>query len=1198
MSLRITWTELLEDDQNGVIIGYNISYFSLPAVGQPINNFTSDTSYNISGLDVYTDYNVSVAAYTSAGTGPFDSVIRRTDSTVPTSPSDVSYINISSTSIEVSWNPPTDFNGPNEGYVITYIRLESDTESMSTNRLTGTSFVIENLEKYEQYSVTVVAFTDKGPGASSDVLSVLTDEDLPGPPSNVSTMSTNTSISITWSPPLDPNGLLLSYSINVTLNSTYAQYLSFDVMTMSVSQNIFSYTLFDLLPFAGYDISLQASTSVGLGTPAIETETTLQAAPAAPVANPMASPVSSTAVNVSWLPPNLSNWNGLITNYTIEYRTNDEYIRPSIEVTATLSSFANSDDPRAATTPLQLESIIIPSLHEFVNYSFIITLSNSIGQISSLPVHIVTLESTPSGPPLDVSVIVDSPSTARISWSPPMYIDRNGIIVNYTVRIITTVRGTIRETNISNVSGNYYDASDLPQFASFNVTVAAATSVGLGPYSPSVSNMTFEGVPSAPDPVIVKRRNDTAIQVNWTRPAEPNGIILGYLIYYIGTKNNTGTEYSNINVLIIINVTDPNTLSYLITNLLADTQYFINVTAYTSAGLGAVGDGDSILLPTGRPPTVPPNVTIGTPPTGGTSDPTTATTIRIEVTIPEELNANGPLTRIRILIRIFLSRNDTISTWYESQKFPNSVAPPWQATQLPLNQGNRRKRQAGGETVAETIGTNNSCGPNDIVCNGPLKPGTQYQFKYRVYNSDDDDSYVESQYSGPIRTDPIAEENNTGTTIVIAVVVVLLVIILLIAILVIVVIIVLKRRKRKAYSFAASFNGKEELITAGEGKGATLSKAIQLTPTDPTIVPLTENTIVNPTAVRTASVKATPNSRKVYLRDFPSYVEDMLNDAGFKFSEEYEKVSAVGLDHSKDASLLPENRAKNRYTNILAYDHSRVKLESIDDEPGSDYINANYIPGYRMRRAYIATQGPLPSTFDDFWRMTWEQNSHVIVMLTQLVERGRTKCHRYWPGAQPEVYGEINVDMLSETEKSDWIVRKFKITKEKRSRTITHYQFVSWPDHGVPDEAGPALDFVREVHEVASSAFGPVIVHCSAGVGRTGTFIALGTLLQHIKDHDWVDLFGLASEMRQHRNHMIQTEPQYVFIHKAMVDACKSSMSKFGGGIKVLPSFPIYSNIGPASQLSDFYGDMLSEEASYQYQKTSGNGKTYDESTF
>uniref|UniRef100_S4RWA6 Tyrosine-protein phosphatase domain-containing protein n=1 Tax=Petromyzon marinus TaxID=7757 RepID=S4RWA6_PETMA len=148
-----------------------------------------------------------------------------------------------------------------------------------------------------------------------------------------------------------------------------------------------------------------------------------------------------------------------------------------------------------------------------------------------------------------------------------------------------------------------------------------------------------------------------------------------------------------------------------------------------------------------------------------------------------------------------------------------------------------------------------------------------------------------------------------------------------------------------------------------------------------------------------------------------------------------QELRMIGAEFSHEAADHLANRGKNRYTNILPYDFSRVILSSIEGEEGSDYINANYIPGHRSPKEYIAAQGPLPSTCDDFWRMVWEQNSRVVVMLTQCVERGRIKCEHYWPFDEEVVdYRGFVVRRISESALAEWTVREFQIGRVRRSR--------------------------------------------------------------------------------------------------------------------------------------------------------------------
>ncbi|XP_033887953.2 receptor-type tyrosine-protein phosphatase O-like isoform X1 [Acipenser ruthenus] len=275
----------------------------------------------------------------------------------------------------------------------------------------------------------------------------------------------------------------------------------------------------------------------------------------------------------------------------------------------------------------------------------------------------------------------------------------------------------------------------------------------------------------------------------------------------------------------------------------------------------------------------------------------------------------------------------------------------------------------------------------------------------------------------------------------------------------------------------------------------------------------------------------------VQLDDFDTYMKDMNRDSGYKFSLQFEDLKHVGLDLPHEAADLPVNRAKNRYTNILPYDFSRVKLISMHNDEGSDYINANYIPGYRSPQEYIATQGPLPETRNDFWKMVLQQKCHMVVMLTQCSERRRVKCDHYWPFTEePVAYGDVTVEMTSEKEVTEWAIRNFRLSYADEIQDVLHLNYTSWPDHGVPtvNAAESILQFVQIVRQQAVRRKGPVLVHCSAGVGRTGTFIALDRLLQHIREHDFVDILGLVSEMRSHRLSMVQTEEQYVFIHQCV----------------------------------------------------------------
>ncbi|KAI4889649.1 hypothetical protein NFI96_031465 [Prochilodus magdalenae] len=351
-----------------------------------------------------------------------------------------------------------------------------------------------------------------------------------------------------------------------------------------------------------------------------------------------------------------------------------------------------------------------------------------------------------------------------------------------------------------------------------------------------------------------------------------------------------------------------------------------------------------------------------------------------------------------------------------------------------------------------------------------------------------------------------------------------------------------------------------------------------------------------------------------------------------------------GQQFTWEHSNLEVNKPKNRYANVIAYDHTRVILAPVDgtaDSPamrtrashvspthvpsaagsasvqlvfsgtpklpylvpaimGSDYINANYIDGYRKQNAYIATQGPLPETFGDFWRMVWEQRAASVVMMTKLEEKSRIncvyvciKCDQYWPSRGTETYGLVQVTLLDTMELATFCVRTFSLHKSgcNERREVRQFQFTAWPDHGVPEYPTPFLAFLRRVKACNPPDAGPVAVHCSpcgtntppqpnaattmfhrggsvnevmlsawfpphscghlassvhrllmvvvfsAGVGRTGCFIVIDAMLERIRHERTVDIYGHVTLMRSQRNYMVQTEDQYGFIHEALLEA-------------------------------------------------------------
>ena len=284
-----------------------------------------------------------------------------------------------------------------------------------------------------------------------------------------------------------------------------------------------------------------------------------------------------------------------------------------------------------------------------------------------------------------------------------------------------------------------------------------------------------------------------------------------------------------------------------------------------------------------------------------------------------------------------------------------------------------------------------------------------------------------------------------------------------------------------------------------------------------------------------------------------------------------------------------ELRKKDRYADIFTYDHTRVRLRADDStDKCSDYINADWIepilPGNTRR--YIATQAPPPAALEDFWKMIWDEQVCIVFMLSRCYERSVIKAHRYWPEEDVPVstIGAYLIHLEDCITKGDVVLRRLRISKSKcrngsgggdekplpedETRLVTHVQFTGWPDHGVPDEYQDIVSLFEIVEEEmkASDASRPVLVHCSAGIGRTGTYIAIESIVNYIRNEFkegttsldkmkdlHISVFEVVRRLRAQRPGMVQTKSQYAFIH-LFFDYCLTYPGRLGLPTLVQPS--------------------------------------------
>ncbi|CAJ0958775.1 unnamed protein product, partial [Mesorhabditis belari] len=718
------------------------------------------------------------------------------------------------------------------------------------------------------------------------------------------------------------------------------------------------------------------------------------------------------------------------------------------------------------------------------------------------------------------------------------------------------------------------------------VICGGSTSTQCAPSSRTMRSLSFSTRQDRPGPVQalqVKPLNPYSVQLTWLPPALPNGILTHYVV---GVQPTESTQEAwSVNVA-LTNKRADHTVEAVIDGLTGGETYKFEVRAVTEAGSGdppASNDLATISMPIMAPPK--PLSTLDV-----VLDTISPQTMTIRYTTQMFDSKNGRVTKSAMIVaevtadgrvsETWLYAENKTYTWVEVQRF--DVWPAYTATanEVPIT-----KRAAQTRTISEVIGSNPNCRdlPADVVCNGPLKPGTAYKFKLRIFTAPN--LWTDTDYSPIVQTEPLP--SGISTRLIVWTLSALVIVGLLCALC----LAIWNRNKSKRNpSFTA--NSKEgqwaalKMIMAERAADCLAKLGLDSTPsapcgsTSPTqpaaqhlqqptfghhrrCRSLRERTGVDHRLERLPSGPAifrtpiytvmsgtnTNKSRPVRIQDFADHVRLMSADSDFRFSEEYEQLKNVGIGQSIAAAEMTVNRVKNRFTNILPYDHSRVKLVKTEDEEGADYINANYMPGINSRREFIAAQGPLPSTRDHFWQMVWEQQCPAIIALTKCVEKGRDKCHQYWPDAEhmSVLYGDIEVTLMSEQQYDEFVVRELRLCnlgENSQPRHVLHLHYMAWPDFGVPDHPQGIVSLARlfRVRLPHSPHNKPTIVHCSAGVGRSGTFMALDRLVRGMSLDHPIDAFGTVHEMRLERCHMVQNEQQYIFIHHCLLFVLQSGL--------------------------------------------------------
>ncbi|XP_065405664.1 receptor-type tyrosine-protein phosphatase delta isoform X21 [Chrysemys picta bellii] len=1118
-TILVQWEE--PEEPNGQIQGYRVYYTMDPT--QHVNswmkhNVADSHITTIGNLVPQKTYSVKVLAFTSVGDGPLSTDIQViTQTGVPGQPLNFKAEPESETSILLSWTPPR--SDTISSYELVYKDGDQGEEQRVSIEPT-TSYRLQSLKPNSLYYFRLAARSPQGLGASTAEISARTMQSIPsGPPRKVEVEAVNsTSVKVSWRSPV-PNkqhGQIRGYQVHYVRmenGEPKGQPMLKDVMLADAQWEYddtaeHEMIISGLQPETTYSLTVTAYTTKGDGARSKpKLVSTTGAVPGKPRLV-----ISHTQMNtalIQWHPP--VDTFGPLQGYRLKFGRKD------LDMFTTLE-FLEKEDHFTAT-----------DIHKGASYLFRLSARNKVGYGEEMVKEISIPEEVPNGFPQNLHSESSTSTSVQLTWQPPVLAERNGIITKYTLlyRDINVAHHPIELPIVP--ADITMTLSGLKPDTTYDVKVRAHTSKGPGPYSPSVQ---FRTLPV--DQAVfaknfhVKAVMKTSVLLSWEIPENYNSAMPFKILYDDGKM--------------VVEV-DGRATQKLITNLKPETSYSF---VLTNRGNSAGGLQHRVTAKTAPDVLRTKPVFIGKTNLDG----------MITVELPE------------------VPANENIKGYYivivPLKKSHGKFIKPWESPdEMELDEllkeivRKRRSIRFGREVELKpyiaahfevlptefTLGDKKQYGGFE---NKQLQSGQEYVFfVLAVMEHSESTMYATSPYSDPVVSmdldpQPITDEEEGLIWVVGPVLAVVFIICIVIAIL-------LYKSSKPDRKRAESDSRKSSIPNSKEIPSHH--------PTDP--VELRRLNFQTPGSgvsgypgnLHSPSMASHP---PIPIMELADHIERLKANDNLKFSQEYEDLTQRGpqsqlvplgatmiqsIDPGQqftwEHSNLEVNKPKNRYANVIAYDHSRVLLSAIEGIPGSDYVNANYIDGYRKQNAYIATQGALPETFGDFWRMMWEQRGATVVMMTKLEERSRVKCDQYWPSRGTETYGLIQVTLLDTVELATYCVRTFALYKNGSSekREVRQFQFTAWPDHGVPEHPTPFLAFLRRVKTCNPPDAGPMVVHCSAGVGRTGCFIVIDAMLERIKHEKTVDIYGHVTLMRAQRNYMVQTEDQYIFIHDALLEA-------------------------------------------------------------
>ncbi|XP_028367860.1 receptor-type tyrosine-protein phosphatase F isoform X14 [Phyllostomus discolor] len=1044
--------------------------------------------------------------------GMIEATAQVTVKALPKPPIDLVVTETTATSVTLTWDSGN--SEPVSYYGIQYRASGTEGPFQEVDGVATTRYSIGGLSPFSEYIFRVLAVNSIGQGPPSEVVRARTGEQAPSsPPRRVQArMLSASTMLVQWEPPEEPNGLVRGYRVYYSpdsrrpLSAWHKHNTDAGLLT----------TVGSLLPGITYSLRVLAFTAVGDGppSPAIQVKTQ-QGVPAQP-ADFQAEAESDTRIQLSWLLPPQER---IIMYELVYWAAEDEGQQHKVTF-----------DPASSYT---LEDLKPDTL-----YRFQLAARSEMGVGVFTPtIEARTAQSMPSGPPRKVEVEPLNSTAVHVSWKLPLPSKQHGQIRGYQVTYVRLENGEprgppiIQDVMLAEAQWQPEESEDyettisgLTPETTYSITVAAYTTKGDGARSkPKI--VTTTGAVFAKN-FRVAAAMKTSVLLSWEVPDSYKSAVPFKILY-----NGQSVEV------------DGHSMRKLIADLQPDTQYsFVLMNRGSSAGglqhLVSIRTAPDLLPHQPRP-------------------------------------ASAYMEDGRFTLSMPHVQDPSLIRWFYIVVVPidrvggSMLTPRWSTPEEleldelleAIEQGGReqRRRRRQTERLKPYVAAQVDVLPETFTLgdkksyrgfyNRPLSPDLSYQCFVLASLKESVDQpqkrYAASPYSDEIVVQVVPAQQQEEPEMLWVTGPVLAVILI---ILIVIAILLFKRKRTHSPSSKDEQSiGLKDSLLAHSSDPVEMRRLNYQTPGSSV-----------PSCPNISSMRDHP---PIPITDLADNIERLKANDGLKFSQEYESIDP-GQQFTWENSNLEVNKPKNRYANVIAYDHSRVILTSIDGVPGSDYINANYIDGYRKQNAYIATQGPLPETMGDFWRMVWEQRTATVVMMTRLEEKSRVKCDQYWPVRGTETYGLIQVTLLDTVELATYTVRTFALHKSGSSekRELRQFQFMAWPDHGVPEYPTPILAFLRRVKACNPLDAGPMVVHCSAGVGRTGCFIVIDAMLERMKHEKTVDIYGHVTCMRSQRNYMVQTEDQYVFIHEALLEAATCGHTE-------VPARNLYAHIQKLGQV-------------------------------